>query len=162
MIFIQTLSHNMLGGKIPVSWKRASAYPSLKPLSSFVNDFLERLEFFRKWMVEGKPTTFWLSGFSFVHAFLTGAAQNYARKYKISIDLIDFDFQVFLCSKNKNLLAQILLNLKNSLSICKNKINFNTFKEKFIILLKAAYIIFIPSDRYSLYHSLVIIMHKSC
>ncbi|KAJ8683862.1 hypothetical protein QAD02_019654 [Eretmocerus hayati] len=99
---METLSHHMLSGKIPPSWRRASAYPSLKPLASFVNDFLERLEFFRRWMYQGKPTTFWISGFSFVHAFLTGAAQNYARKHKISIDLIDFDFEVLKRYESKD------------------------------------------------------------
>ncbi|KAL7306450.1 hypothetical protein TKK_0001865 [Trichogramma kaykai] len=91
---LETLCAHMLANKIPPSWRRASAYPSLKSLMGFVQDFIERMNFFQDWFDHGKPAVFWISGFSFVHAFLTGAAQNYARKYKISIDLLDFDFEV--------------------------------------------------------------------
>jgi dynein heavy chain len=90
---LDVLATALFFNRIPTMWK-ARSYPSLKPLASYVTDLLVRLDFFNNWLEKFPPNIYWISGFFFTQAFLTGAAQNYARKYTIPIDDVVFDFEM--------------------------------------------------------------------
>merc|ERR1712070_553566 len=90
---LDTLGIEMFNNQVPEAWA-SKGFLSLKPLSTWVNDFNDRRVFFQEWFEGGTPVVFWVSGFFFPQAFLTGALQNYARKYKIAVDTVSFDFNV--------------------------------------------------------------------
>jgi len=90
---LELLSQSLFDNKIPEQWMKRS-YPSLKPLASYVVDLANRLKFIQDWIDNNAPSVFWLSGFYFTQSFLTGLKQDFARKYKIAIDKIEFSFQV--------------------------------------------------------------------
>lgn len=94
---LELMARSLFNNAVPDMWK-AKAYPSLKPLASWVSDLLQRINFLQRWISNGIPPAFWISGFFFPQAFLTGTLQNYARRFGTSIDTIGFDFEVLVKS----------------------------------------------------------------
>ncbi|XP_055637886.1 dynein axonemal heavy chain 3 isoform X3 [Toxorhynchites rutilus septentrionalis] len=90
---LERIYRSMNIGKVPQAWLSKS-YPSLKPLGSYVNDFVQRLAFFQRWIDDGEPKVYWISGFYFTQSFLTGVMQNHSRKNKLRIDDLVMAFEV--------------------------------------------------------------------
>jgi len=90
---LEEVAHGCLYNKIPAPWMGTS-YPSLKPMLSYVEDFNLRWKFMMTWVKNDIPFMFWFSAYFFQQAFLTGVLQNYARKDKIAIDRIIWNFEV--------------------------------------------------------------------
>lgn len=88
---LEAMGNSLYDQKVPAIWE-SKAYPSLKPLGPWVKDLLDRLDFVAEWIAHGIPAVFWISGFFFPQGFMTGTIQNHARKYKIPIDSLTFEF----------------------------------------------------------------------
>jgi dynein heavy chain len=54
----------LLNNQVPALWERV-AYPSLKPLASWILDLIERVAFMNDWLKNGNPNCYWLSGLFF-------------------------------------------------------------------------------------------------
>lgn len=90
---LEKIYTSFLNNQVPGQWASA-AYPSLKPLGSWVKDLALRLSFVSDWLKKGQPRSFWLSGLFFPQGFLTGVLQEHARKYNLPIDTLSFEFAV--------------------------------------------------------------------
>jgi dynein heavy chain len=88
---LDTMANALLVQAVPQLWQN-KAYPCLKALSGWMDELQERLVFIQTWIDSGTPKCFWISGFYFPQAFLTGSRQNYARKTTFPIDEIEFEF----------------------------------------------------------------------
>ena len=61
---LEQVFKSLLNNEVPKAWAD-SAYPSLKPLASWIKDFHKRIQFIRDWSEKGQPCAFWLPGFFF-------------------------------------------------------------------------------------------------
>ena len=93
---LEAMGTSLFNNQVPKIWN-TKAYPSLKSLGSWIDDLKQRIDFLNLWYEVGLPVTYWISGFFFPQAFLTGQLQNYARKYTQPVDTISFSFKVCSC-----------------------------------------------------------------
>lgn len=83
------LYNHLFENQVPSLWS-SRGFLSLKPLGSWTQELQQRIQFLQRWIDKGTPSVFWISGFFFPQAFITAVLQNYARKYKISVDKLVF------------------------------------------------------------------------
>ncbi|XP_029013318.1 dynein axonemal heavy chain 6 isoform X2 [Betta splendens] len=104
---------SFLNNQVPTHWA-SSAYPSLKPLASWVKDLVLRITFIQTWITRGQPKSFWISGFFFPQGFLTGVLQNHARHYSLPIDELNFRFNVVPAYRDQAAVCEALHTLPNN------------------------------------------------
>ena len=90
---LELVAKALYDNQVPDSWGNVG-FLSLKPLSAWFQELQERMKFLNDWIRKGTPDIFWISGFFFPQAFITGTLQNFARKHKIPIDHLSFQFDV--------------------------------------------------------------------
>ena len=61
---LETMFFCFLNKKVPDNWEYV-AYPSLKPLASWYEDLIKRLQFFKEWNEKGFMDSYWVSSFFF-------------------------------------------------------------------------------------------------
>jgi dynein heavy chain, axonemal len=91
---LENISTSIFNQQVPKYWEYPTGFLSLKPLSSWIEELCDRVAFLQSWVDNGTPQVFWISGFFFPQAFITGTLQNYARKTKIPINKIFFEYRV--------------------------------------------------------------------
>jgi len=96
---LEEMFKSFLTKRVPANWGKYS-YLSLKPLGSWVNDFIKRMEFMSKWLYEGPQKSYWLSAFFFPQGFMTAAKQMYSRNKCIEIDTLIFKATVHNFTKD--------------------------------------------------------------
>ncbi|ETO33001.1 dynein heavy chain [Reticulomyxa filosa] len=93
---LETMGNALFDNLVPQNWE-AVAYPIvLHTLQQKNGGPLYKcfVLLYSNWIKNGTPNVYWISGFFFPQAFLTGTLQNYARKHVKPIDTISFGFKV--------------------------------------------------------------------
>lgn len=105
---LDSMFYSLLNNTVPKNWQKV-AYPSLKPLASWITDLKERVSFLSSWLKNGQPNCYWMSGLFFPQGFLTGVLQSHARQpgKEIPIDELAFSFK-FMDFDKENCLSRPL------------------------------------------------------
>jgi dynein heavy chain len=88
---------------VPQSWSKA--YPSSKPLGSWMRDLTLRCQQFSDWAETELPKYFWLPGFTYPTGFLTAVFQTCSRANGVAIDALSWDFPVLAHMDTKQISA---------------------------------------------------------
>ncbi|KAM4603925.1 LOW QUALITY PROTEIN: dynein axonemal heavy chain 6-like [Polymixia lowei] len=110
---MEKIYSSFLNNQVPVHWAN-SAYPSLKPVASWVRDLALRTSFIQSWVTRGQPKSFWISGFFFPQGFLTGVLQNHARRYNLPIDELNFCFNMVPVYRDQAAVCEALRSLPHN------------------------------------------------
>lgn len=92
---LEKMAQSIYDNMVPLLWQQSNdGFLSMKPLASWILDCNDRINFLVNWINNGTPIVYWISGFFFPQAFLTGTLQNYARKRAIAVDRVSFRHDV--------------------------------------------------------------------
>ena len=97
---LERLCASLLFNAVPALWHQA-AYPSLKPLQSWVDDLAERIQCLVQWLQSGAPPCYWLPGFFFPQGFVTAVLQTHARNTRTPIDTLRISTHVLTLSRDQ-------------------------------------------------------------
>lgn len=61
---LDALAGSLFNNQVPAAFAKVGPL-SLKPLSSWITDINERINFITKWINDGMPPAYWISGFFF-------------------------------------------------------------------------------------------------
>uniref|UniRef100_H3APA3 Dynein axonemal heavy chain 14 n=1 Tax=Latimeria chalumnae TaxID=7897 RepID=H3APA3_LATCH len=99
---LEQVYNSFLNMRVCELWQKHS-YESCKMLGSWIDDLIQRIDFFGTWAEQNSPVKiFWLSGFFFPQGFLTAVLQNYARQKGVSVDSLTFTYRVLSTTTDKD------------------------------------------------------------
>lgn len=74
----ELMGSKIMQNEVPDNWteEKGVGFLSIKNLINWIMELKERVDFFEKWSKSGTPICFWIGGFFFPQAFITGIKQN--------------------------------------------------------------------------------------
>ncbi|CAD8076520.1 unnamed protein product [Paramecium sonneborni] len=153
-IELEKIYRSVLNNEVPQIWIN-KAYLSLKPLGSFFDDLIKRVNFFRDWfnLDNGNPKGYWISAFFFPQGFLTSLLQTFSKKNQVAIDMLGFTFK-FLNQIDNEMISQTPENGAYIYGLfiegCRFDFNKGVLEDQLAgqLIVQAPIIHFIPSQDY--------------